>query len=229
MQESFFALSKQTGITYRSFLVLDGDLPETEFFTSYDPSIRDIPLIAADGAANRLFEAGIVPFATVGDLDGLKPDIASKINTVYRPNQDSCDFQKSLVYIKDNLLAPSIITGIGGGVLDHILQNINLFLDTDSIFYSPPLFGSILSTNSERKYKLPLNTKISVIGFNAVISSLGLKWEFKNYESSFPGNNSCFNRTQEEDITIKVTKGSALVMIYLQNIQDCGLISLGQF
>ncbi|MGL9681651.1 MAG: hypothetical protein ACR5K2_01400 [Wolbachia sp.] len=106
-------------------------------------------------------------------------------------------------------LLPSIITGITGGAIDHILQNINIFLSIGSIFYTsaPPIVGYILG-KSITHFSLPKNTKISLLGITkAQVTTKGLKWKLSLDELSFPGKNSCFNRSLSDKISIEVHVG----------------------
>lgn len=205
---------------YRSILCLNGDLPERSFFLN-----ANLPIIAADGAANSLHQLGISPQIIIGDLDSVTASIREKNNVLYCPDQHSSDFQKSLQYLKENELLPAIVVGINGGYLDHILNNINIFLETDSVLYAPPMMGYVLKENAYKVFSLPLNTKISLMGIpSASITSNGLKWELNEFTLSFPGNNSCFNRTLKSSIQIQVHQGSALILIYKEPAEDAGSI-----
>ncbi|MGL9776011.1 MAG: thiamine diphosphokinase [Wolbachia sp.] len=109
---------------YRSIMVLNGEIPDSSFFK------RDIPIIAVDGGANRLLSIGVQPDLVMGDLDSVNPSLRASLNTICLPDQDYCDFSKAMARLKTMKLLPSIITGITGGAIDHILQNINIFLRT---------------------------------------------------------------------------------------------------
>jgi len=194
---------------YKSVLCVDGDLPQKEFFLN----CKNLPIIAADGAANKLIIMGIKPDLVIGDLDGINPILIRELKTLHVPDQDSSDFQKCLKYLKENTLLPSIILGINGGFLDHILNNINIFMETENILYAPPILGQVI--HGETTWSLPINTKISILGIpNANISTKGLRWEVSDYDMSFPGTTSCFNQTVKNEITITVNSGKVLVLIY---------------
>lgn len=195
---------------YRSILVLDGALPEKSFFEG------NLPIIAADGAMNSLCQMGIMPVAVVGDLDSVHVDYLHNTAVFYKPDQNSCDFEKALIYLTGENLLPAIIVGVNGGYIDHILNNINIFLQKGSIFYAPPIVGHIVNSGENRVFTLPIHTKISLLAFpEALVSTQGLTWELEHYKMSFPGKNSSFNQTYADSIIIQVHKGSILVMIYL--------------
>lgn len=204
---------------YQSILCLNGDLPDPSFFLK-----MNLPVIAADGAANHLLELGILPDLIVGDLDSVRHDILEKHSFLHLSDQNSTDFQKTMLYLKENDLLPAIIVGINGGCLDHILNNINIFMETNCLLYSPPIRGFVIKEKSRMNFLLPAQTKISLMGIpEATLSSTGLKWELNSSCLSFPGKTSCFNRTQSPEIVLEVHHGAALVLIYEQRIDDAGI------
>ncbi|MGL9717669.1 MAG: thiamine diphosphokinase [Wolbachia sp.] len=203
---------------YHSIVVLNGEIPGSLFFK------QGIPIIAVDGGANRLLSIGVKPDLVVGDLDSINLNLRAGLSTVYLPDQDYCDFSKAMAHLKTVKLLPSIITGITGGAIDHMLQNINIFLSTGSIFYTPapPIVGYILKKGITH-FSLPKNTKISLLGIlRAQISTKGLKWELHLNKLTFPGKNSCFNRSLSDKVSIEVHSGICLAMVYLEAVDDAG-------
>ncbi|MCE0721678.1 MULTISPECIES: thiamine diphosphokinase [Legionella] len=204
---------------YHSILCLNGDLPESSFFNR-----MNLPIIAADGAANGLLDLGIRPQLIAGDLDSVRPLILENHPFLHSPDQNQSDFQKTMGYLKDNNLLPAIIVGINGGCLDHVLNNMNIFMETNCLLYAPPIRGFVLHEHSRMNCVLPPQTKISLMGIpKATLSSKGLQWELNNTHLSFPGKTSCFNRTQLPEIVLEAHHGSVLVLIYEQMIEDAGL------
>lgn len=201
---------------YRSIVVLNGEIPDSLFFK------QGIPIIAVDGGANRLASIGVQPDFVLGDLDSINPNLRASLNTVYLSDQDYCDFSKAMTHLKTMKLLPSIITGITGGAIDHILQNINIFLSTGSIFYtpSPSTVGYTLQKGITH-FSLLKNTKVSLLGVpKAQVSTKGLKWELCLNKLAFPGKNSCFNRSLGNKLSIEVHSGICLAMIYLEAVDD---------
>jgi thiamine pyrophosphokinase len=194
---------------YKSILCLDGDLPRVSFFNN------NLPIIAADGAANQLMALGIKPELVIGDLDSIRPEHLEQLATFYHYDQNLCDFEKSLRYLHQKDLLPTIIVGLNGGFLDHVLNNINHFMDTNNVLYAPPIYGFTLVSHSAKALNLPFNSKISLLGIpSAKISTQGLKWDLNNAHLSFPGHNSCFNRSVTAEIEITVHEGAILMLIY---------------
>lgn len=204
---------------YRSILCLNGELPDPSFFHNWS-----LPVIAADGAANALYDLGVFPDLITGDLDSVRPAILENHSFLHLPDQSSTDYQKAMHYLKAHDLLPAIVVGINGGYLDHILNNINIFMETNCLLYSPPIRGVVVKEKSMVNFLLPAQTKISLIGMpEVVLSSGGLKWELNQSHLSFPGKNSCFNRTLSPEIILDVHEGAVLVLIYEKSIEDAGI------
>lgn len=200
---------------YRSIICLHGDLPY-EFLRK-----SALPIIAADGAANELYMQHINPAVVVGDLDSADEFIQKHFRCVQVEDQNFCDFEKALDFVRSNPeLSPAIITGINGGFLDHILNNLRIFSQTDFLYFSSDMVGFVLKSFIE--LELPMNAKISIFGApSALVYSKGLRWEL-NYQLNFFENNSCGNRAIAPKISLNVGEGRALVLIYLNEIKDRG-------
>ena len=204
---------------YKSVLCLNGDLPSTDFFKSCG-----LPIIAADGAANKLNEHRITPNFIIGDCDSVNPSLLQKVPHLKVLDQNYSDFQKAIRYIENNQLAPSIICGISGNYLDHIINNIGIFMQVnpENVFIDNEIIGFNLYQNHE--FKFPIDSKISILGMpHCNISTTGMKWELLDLELSFPGYTSCFNRNVLSDIYIEIHKGRALMIVYRNTVSDAGL------
>jgi thiamine pyrophosphokinase len=202
---------------YKSILCLHGSLPDVKFFKNIN-----LPIISADGAANILYDMGIKPDIIVGDLDSVREDLLQTIPYIKIEDQGYSDFQKALSYIAAKSLAPSIICGIGGGYLDHIINNINIFLETKSLVISDGMVG--LCVEGTNTFVLHQNTKLSIFGIpECIVSSSGLKWELIDSKLTFPGNASLSNRTLSSEVTVNVKHGKALLLIYTEEVTDAGI------
>ncbi len=203
---------------YKSILCLDGRIPTSRFFKEIG-----LPLIAADGAANRLHEIGIKPDLVIGDCDSVMSEILDQTPHKKIQSQDDSDFEKALKYLEENGLMPAIICGISGGYLDHIMNNVGIFMQHDgNIFVDDEIVG--YSLNGIQTFKIPLNAKLSIIGMpSCTISTNGLKWELNNAELNYPGMGSFFNRCVSKTLKITIHKGKALMIVYTNEIIDAGL------
>lgn len=201
----------------KSILCLNGELEDSEIFHC------NKPIIAADGAADKLKLLGVKPDIIIGDLDSVNIDDHQDVEMLHCPDQNYSDFQKSLKYLEEAELLPTLVCGFGGGFLDHILYNINIIAGSDCIFYAPPIIGEFFAAGSKFVADLPLNTKLSIIAMpSAIVSTSGLKWNLDNSELEFPGVSSCFNRTNKQHIEIDIITGKILLMIYSSPVVDCG-------
>jgi thiamine pyrophosphokinase len=205
---------------YKSVICLNGELPAKSFF-----DCLTLPIIATDAAANYLYDNGIGFEIVTGDMDGVRQSVlSSSKRNVTLPDQNLSDFQKTLEFSFDNGLLPAIVLGVSGGYIDHIINNLDSFCRTDdNVFLAGEIAGFKLS--SSRGLKLEIGTKISIIGFpRCKISTSGLKWELRDRDLCYPGYNSFFNRVAAEDVEINILSGCAVVMIYLQDVMDYGLL-----
>ncbi|MFD2647258.1 thiamine diphosphokinase [Devosia albogilva] len=89
---------------------------------------RGVALVGADGGADTIAAAGLMPAAVVGDLDSLAHRAAWEQRTVVRhiPEQITTDFQKALY----STAAPvTLALGMTGKRLDHTLAALSAVLE----------------------------------------------------------------------------------------------------
>jgi thiamine pyrophosphokinase len=208
----------------KSVLVLDGNISSIQLIKQYKR-----PIIAADGAANKLLEIGIVPDIVIGDLDSIDISMVSnfKIEIIEEPNQNESDFQKAMTYVTKKELVPPVIIGMNGGHMDHILNNVSILAQNKCIFLDYPIIGFTLEANDSISLSLPTHTKISIIGLsNCLITTHGLKWELNCFLLNFARNTSCFNRSIGSTVEIEMHQGQALIMLYLESVIDCAVLGV---
>lgn len=196
-------------MTYKSILCLSGELPQKDFFQK-----MNLPVIAADGAANQLHALGITPHIVIGDLDSV--DSSLNFNSLHIQDQSPCDFEKSMEYLEQEGLLPSIILGSSGGDLDHILNNISIFMlnSQGNLLYATPLYGAVFS-NPQTQVILPRHTKISMLGLpQARVVTQGLEWDLTGQKLNFPGFNSCLNRSKSTKVHVQVLEGQVLFLAH---------------
>jgi thiamine pyrophosphokinase len=217
--EALFALlnniSRING-EYKSIICLNGAMPTINFFNK----LSSLPVIAVDGASKYLHAINIKPKMIIGDLDSHIQEHFPSIEKILLPDQNYCDFDKTIKYLSEKNLLPAIITGMNGGYLDQIIKNFSIFANHNFILYDNNQLAFMLHHNKNKasnliSLSLPINTKISIIGCpDALISSKGLKWELDDYKLSIFGNNSTSNRTLWSDVSIQIYKGSVIIFIY---------------
>ena len=84
-------------------------------------------LVAADGAADRLAEWGLMPDAVIGDMDSLTDPKAwhARTRVVHLSEQDTTDFEKCLYATEAPLY---VATGFTGRRVDHMLAVFHAML-----------------------------------------------------------------------------------------------------
>ncbi|MDR0632053.1 MAG: thiamine diphosphokinase [Holosporaceae bacterium] len=200
---------------YKSIICLDGDLP-CDLIGKIN-----LPIIAADGAANTLIRNGIEPNFIIGDLDSVDSDLLCGRSHLRIESQNSTDFEKALDYIEEESMTPAIVTGIDGGYIDHVLGNIGIFSRTRCVAVSRDMVSVIVE--KEQNLEVPMNTKISIFGMpQCIVKSKGLRWELDGNELSISGKSSCSNRAVSEQVNLKISSGRAIVFVYTKVICDAG-------
>jgi thiamine pyrophosphokinase len=201
-------------VTFDAVVVLNGDLPDPTVFEV----LADLPLIAADGAANALVRIGIVPEFLVGDLDSVTPDTVQLLEGttefVVEPDQETNDFEKALHFSRTQLWSRILVTGLHGGDLEHTLNNWSVLMrhardlnlvGLDRSRYAIPVAADI---------HLPVNVGeiVSLIPQPlARITTEGLHWTLSNEELSLGSREGARNRAVGESVRITVHEGSLLV------------------
>jgi thiamine pyrophosphokinase len=162
------------------------------------------------------------PQIILGDLDSVDEHLLQGRKYLKISDQDTTDFEKALSYAEKESLTPSVVAGMDGGYIDHILGNMNILTRTGSIFLTKNIVGMVLDGHHFFD-KIPLRTKISIFGVpHCVVQSKGLRWELNAMELSMGGKFSLGNRTQSSEIELKVLSGKAMVCIYMRAIRDAG-------
>ena len=89
-----------------------------------DLAARDVALVGADGGANAIGAAGLVPEAILGDLDSIldRAGWEQRTRVIHIPEQITTDFQKALY----STSAPvTLALGMTGKRLDHTLAALS--------------------------------------------------------------------------------------------------------
>ncbi len=169
--------------SHKSIIFLNGSIPEKIL-----PYINmQVTLLAADGAVHKMKELSIVPSYIIGDGDSVGPE--ANCSFIKIEDQSTTDFEKCILFAKEKALLPSLVLGVSGGEIDHILGNAKALLkhgDKSSFYF----LDTYMKDNKRgvklgiplRDEKITLSLKekstISLISFNnAYIKTKGLFWE----------------------------------------------------
>jgi thiamine pyrophosphokinase len=88
---------------------------------------RGVALVGADGGADAIGDAGLLPAAIIGDLDSLRDRAAweKRTRVIHMPDQITTDFQKA---IRATSAPVTLALGMTGKRLDHTLAALSAVL-----------------------------------------------------------------------------------------------------
>jgi thiamine pyrophosphokinase len=175
-------------------------------------------IIAADGAANRCAEAGLLPNLIVGDLDSLRevPELR-EIPRRRIEDQNTTDADKLLASLEEFSGSRIAITGLEGDLPDHTLAAYA------SIFASPlrpeilfrrgvmyPLSGPITQRSPAK-----LGRRVSLIPFTACqgVCLTGVEWPLTKALLAPGTSTSISNRATADSVGFSIEAGDALLFI----------------
>jgi len=147
-----------------------------------------VPLIAADGASEKMKDLGIEPTCIIGDGDSNKN---TKDPFIKISDQNTTDFEKCISYAKSRDLNTCLVLGMNGGEIDHVLGNAEVMLKhSDDVslyfldaYYKNNKIGVKLGIPISKKLSLVLKNRctLSFVSFNdAYIKTKGLFWELSS-------------------------------------------------
>lgn len=198
---------------FDAVICLNGDLPETSVFEA----LADRPLIAADGAANLLIDAGIGPEFVVGDLDSITEATMERLQgiteLVPESDQDTTDFEKSIRFAESQLWKNLLVLGMHGGDLEHTLNNWSVLMRYaqglqltafDRGRYAIPVFESF-------SYDATENELLSLIPQPlATLTTTGLVWNLTSELLQMGTREGARNRAAGSEVHVQLHDGSLL-------------------
>lgn len=171
-------------------------------------------LVAADGAADRALEEGVMPDLVIGDFDSLSPSARREIPSerlLHIAEQDSTDFEKCLTRIAAPL---TFAVGLTGARLDHELAVFNTLVRAqgprcivvgkeDVVMH---LTGPIVM-------KLPIGSRLSLFPMRPVKGrSTGLRWPIDGIDFAPGGRVGTSNEVASEQVSLDFD-GSGMLLI----------------
>ncbi len=126
-------------------IVADGDIAFEH--------LSNQPILACDGAAQRLVEQGFRPSAVIGDFDTLSRFYASKkdierhfqgATILHQACQETTDFEKAMLHARTQPLDVVDCFGLFGQAFDHSYYNLMLFQK-----YAPTLPLTLIHTHHQ--------------------------------------------------------------------------------
>lgn len=198
-----------------AIICLNSTLPSIEILEQF----AAIPIIAADGAANKLLDINVIPNFIVGDLDSFNSEKYSNLipqsHIIHLPEQDTNDFEKNIVFAKSRNWQKLLIFGIHGGELEHTLNNWSIIRKfTNQIQLLIYDIGRYSFPIAKGSYKIHAN-KDEIISLipqcSCKLSTKGLKWELNNEILEIGSREGARNRAIEDKFIINIEDGQLLV------------------
>ncbi len=198
---------------FDAVICLDANLPDFDIFKK----IKDLPLLAADGAAIKLYKMGIIPDFVIGDLDSFyKSPISEyfdKNSIIEISEQDTNDFEKVLKFADEKGYKNLLIMGFHGGELEHTLNNWSVFRRFSTflnlVILDESRYGfSVCENLKVETEKLEM---ISLIPQPKVrLTSKNLKWELDSDILELGLKEGARNMTLETEIALEIHSGQLL-------------------
>lgn len=165
----------------QAVILADGFFPVHEIPLGYLANAGRI--ICCDGSAEALVNAGMEPFAIVGDMDSLSDELTSRFaDRIYVDNnQESNDLTKAVLWCHETGFNDLVIVGATGKREDHTIGNISLLAEY-SKYVSVKLVtdtGYFLPFNESCRISAYPGQQVSVFSIDPLtaITSEGLKFK----------------------------------------------------
>lgn len=197
-------------------ICLNSKIPSLGFFLQ----LNNLPIIAADGGAVRLFEIGVLPDFVVGDLDTFDASGIGKyfknVEIIREPSQEINDFEKSLNFAIQKGFRNILIIGFQGGELEHTLNNWSVLIKfADLLNLCIYDFG---------RYAIPLNHSVQIdVGKYEMISIIpqpfcnittqNLRWNLNGENLKLGEREGARNIAESSTIQIELNEGTYLLFL----------------
>lgn len=198
-------------------LCLNSVLSEAEAFAKFE----NIPILAADGAANRLIDMGIVPDVVIGDLDSFdKEKYASALEgreLIHIADQNSNDFEKCLEYAISKKWTNIMLLGVAGGRLEHTIANWSVIKKYSKrvklLVLENARYSLVLSSGEYTLKAKPRETISLVPHCHCNIKTQGLKWNLNDEVLAIGLREGHANIAEQEDIHLHINDGEVMVVM----------------
>jgi|WetSurMetagenome_2_1015567.scaffolds.fasta_scaffold98206_2 thiamine pyrophosphokinase len=200
-----------------AIILLNGKIPFKILSKYYK---KNIYLICADGASNDLKEHKITPNIIIGDLDSSKKKTLNYfrkkgVEIIKIVDQETTDFEKSLMYSIENNFKNILIFGASSKRQDHTLNNYSVLKR-----YYKALNLKIIDSKFEIffidksvSFEYPKKKSISIMPMPIAkcITTKGLKYKLENEDLEFGIREGSLNVSESSNITIEFASGDLLL------------------
>ena len=143
-------------------------------------------IICCDGAVNHLEEAGIEPYAIIGDMDSITEPLKEKYKDrlFYIDCQEENDLRKAVKWVEDEEAERAVILGATGKREDHSLANVFTLLHYPSKMELEMLtdYGKFSIAKETQEFESFQGQQVSLFSTNPEIeiTSTHLKYTLKS-------------------------------------------------
>lgn len=184
-------------------------------------------VLAADGGANRLLEIGVVPSATIGDLDSIG-EAASRAQTslLRDDDQDTTDCDKLLRLAQSSGYASITLISVEGDLLDHVIGSVQSAAKSPlevrmglrrgiGRFAAGPACLNLRTRPSSRLSVIPLDRCSGV-------TLQGARWPLSEATLEPFGLTSLSNLAEQEEVCLQVDEGHVFVFVETDGLPRWG-------
>jgi thiamine pyrophosphokinase len=199
---------------HKSVIFLSGCLPCESVVSKIN---LNVVKVSADGAGIHLH-----PDYIVGDMDSVSLKCPDSTH-IKISDQSTTDFEKCLSFIENRSLCPTLVLGISGGEIDHVINNIMVLVNYNFPIYflhqvtiKKTLQIGLVVTNYV-DLKLCVNSVVSILPFStALVSTAGLKWNLNNAALRHDGLRGPRNFSVDPRVQINVHRGRILLVVNIE-------------
>ena len=201
-------------------IILDGNFPKENLLKNI---LKNKPfVICADGSANKLIKTKTKPDIIIGDMDSIEPAVMVKYIKKGVPvmkifDQETTDFEKCLLYCRENNFTDISILGALGDRTDHSLNVFSVLLRH---------YRSVNITLFDNYFKIFFITKpvtlhckagevISLLPFPIAknITTEGVLYPLKNENLSLGKREGTLNFAVKKTVKIKFGSGDLILFV----------------
>ncbi|RMG60928.1 MAG: thiamine diphosphokinase [Calditrichaeota bacterium] len=207
--------------TRRALLVVNGELTNEQLNRVGAEQFETI--ICTDGAAHHLLGLGLEPQVVVGDLDSLAAaggELPGSVRRLHRPSQELNDLEKALLYCREEGFRQVVVVGVGGGRLDHALNNLSVLSRYDGTFdlQIHDAYGRIFFVRRRWRARVEPGQLISLIPIGRAegVTTRGLRYPLKNEPLEFGRREGLSNVAEQADVEVTLTRGLLVLFLILR-------------
>lgn len=202
----------------QTLIFLNGEIPGKKIIGHFIKERSFV--IAADGGCNYLRKERLLPDVIIGDMDSANKKsvkyFSSKGTEILKINeQETTDFEKSLLYCKSKKLSKIFVFGFSSMRIDHTVNNFSILkrysgiMDITMIDEEFEVF--MINKSTSIKYK-----KNEIFSFVAMpkafnIYTKGLRYKLKGENLEFGVREGSLNISTSGLITLNFDKGVLLI------------------